>query len=95
MRCLSSFPLAVACAALPDAGANQVCLLADDPREEDTLAAVAMDEADDDADALVAPSSPRIRMLTYGAASGADRGALAAELALASHARGLERPPRG
>ncbi|HET7540286.1 MAG TPA: hypothetical protein VFK05_10465 [Polyangiaceae bacterium] len=95
VRCLSGLPLVLACAALPDLGQNQVCLLADDPREEDTLAPVAVDDADDDTDALLAPSPPRVRLLTYRAASGLDRGALAADLALASHARGLERPPRG
>jgi len=94
VRCLSGFPLTVACAALPDFGADQLCPLSDEPREEDTLAPVLMDDTDDGADALLTPSQPRIRVLTYGNASGVDRGALAAARALSSHARGLERPPR-
>jgi hypothetical protein len=94
VRCLSSFPVAAACAALLEPGVNQLCPVSDEPREEDTLAPVAMDDADDGADAVITPTSPSIRLLTYGAASGADCGALAADRALSSHARGLERPPR-
>ena len=94
VRCLSGFPLAVACAALPDFGADQVCPPSDEPREEDTLAPVVMDDSDDGVDAVLTPLTPRIRVLTHGKASGPDRGALAADRALSSHARGLERPPR-
>jgi hypothetical protein len=94
VRCLSGLPLTVACAALPDFGADQACPLSDEPREEDTLAPVVMDGADDGADALLSPSQPRIRLLTHHHASGAECGALAADRALSSHARGLERPPR-
>ena len=94
VRCLSGFPLTVACAALPDFGADQLCPLSDEPREEDTLAPIVTDDADDGADALITPPPPRIRVLKHGRASGADRGALAADRALSSHARGLERPPR-
>ena len=94
VRCLSGFPLTVACAALPDFGADQLCPLSDEPREEDILAPVVMDDADDGADALIAPPPPRIRVLKHGHAAGAERGALAADRALSSHARSLERPPR-
>lgn len=94
VRCLSGFPLAAACAALPDLGIDQLCPLSDEPREEDTLAAVVMDDADDGVDALIAPGEPRIRLLTYGEHSGADCGASVADRALSSHARDLERPPR-
>jgi hypothetical protein len=95
VRCLSSFPLAAVCAAAgPDSAAERFCPLTDEPREDDTLAPVSMDDSDDAADAAIAPAPPRIRLLTHGAASAADCGALAAELALSSHARGLDRPPR-
>jgi hypothetical protein len=95
VRCLSGFPLTMACAAVPDSGAEQLCPPpSDEPREEDTLAPIVTDDADDGADALITPPQPRIRVLTHGRTSGADRGALAADRALSSHARGLERPPR-
>jgi len=94
VRCLSGFPLVAACAALPDFGTDQLCPLSDEPREEDTLAAVVLDDSDDGADALVTPGEPRIRVLTHGENSGADCGASAADRALASHSRDLERPPR-
>jgi len=99
VRGSSSASLAMACAALASAGADRVCVSADEPREQEEAAlAAAMDAADDDtdddADTVVAPSTPRIRVLAHGAAARARHGALAAELALASHARSLERPPR-
>jgi len=94
VRCLSGFPLAVACAALPDLGADQLRPVSDEPREEDTLALVAMDDSDDDSDVVITPAQPSIRLLSHGEPSGADCGALAADRALSSHARGLERPPR-
>lgn len=94
VRCLSGLPLTLACAAVPDFGADQLCLPSDEPREEDTLAPVAMDDSDDGADALITPAEPRIRLLTHDKSAGADCGALAEERALSSHARGLERPPR-
>lgn len=94
VRCLSGFPLTVACAALPGFGAAQLCPLSDEPREEDTLAPVVMDDSDDGADGVITPAQPRIRLLSYGGSSGAECGAWAADLALASHARDLERPPR-
>jgi hypothetical protein len=96
VRGSSVLSLALSCA-VPDPSADQLCPLADEPREESALASVvidAIDDADDDADAALAPSLPRIRLLSGGEASGMDRAALAAKLALASHARGLERPPR-
>jgi len=94
VRCLSGLPLALACAALPDFGADQVCPLSNEPREEDTLAPVVLDDADDGVDALITPAQPRIRVLPHGSAPGAVRGTLATDRALSSHARGLERPPR-
>lgn len=94
VRCLSGFPLTVACAALPNFGADQLCPLSDEPREEETLAPVVMDDSDDDADGVITPAQPRIRLLSHGDSSGADCGALATALALSSHARDLERPPR-
>ncbi|MEI9954553.1 MAG: hypothetical protein WDO74_37695 [Pseudomonadota bacterium] len=92
-RCVSGFPLAV-CVALPEPGATEICPPSDQPHEQDTLAAVALDDSDDDADPVVAPSAPRIRLLRDGALAATDCGALAAERALASHAPSLERPPR-
>ena len=94
VRCLSGFPLATACVALSEAGASEICSASDEPREEATLAPVAVEDSDDGADAVIAPSEPRIRLLTHGQASGVDRGALAAARALPSHAPNLERPPR-
>ncbi|MEI9940681.1 MAG: hypothetical protein WDO69_25995 [Pseudomonadota bacterium] len=94
VRCLSGLSLPSACVAVPEAGATEVCPASDQPREEDTLAPVAMDDADDGADALIAPTPPHIRLLAHGEASAADCGALAADRALPSHAPSLERPPR-
>jgi len=94
VRCLGGFPLAAACAALPAVGVAEVCP-ADEPRDEDdTLAPVAMDDADDGSDAVIAPAEPRIRLLTHGRPSGDVCGALAAARALPSHAPSLDRPPR-
>lgn len=84
----------VACGASPDFGADQLCPASGEPREEDTLAPVATSDADDGVDAVIAPAQPRIRLLKDAYGSGAHCGASAAERALASHARGLERPPR-
>lgn len=94
VRCLGGFPLVVECGSLVAAGALELCPASDEPREQDTLAPVAMDDSDDGCDALITPSTPRVRLLSYGEPSGAECGALASERALASHARGLERPPR-
>jgi hypothetical protein len=94
VRCLSGLPLAVACAALPESGASEASAPTDQPREQDSLAPVAVDDSDDDADVAVAALPPRIRLLTDGEAPAVDCGALTAERALPSHAPSLERPPR-
>ena len=94
VRCLSGFPLAAGCVALSDATALEFCPASDEPREDDTLAPVAIDDSDDGADAVLAPSEPRIRLLTHGGATGQECGALAAARALPSHAPSLDRPPR-
>ena len=94
VRCLSGFPLPAACMALPEVGGSELCPASDAPREQDTLAPVAVDDADDGADAAIAASGARIRLLTHDQASATDCGASAAERALPSHAPSLERPPR-
>lgn len=94
VRCFCGFPLSVACAALPDSSADQLCPISDEPREEDTLAFVAMDDSDDGADVVITPAQPGIRLLARGEQTGADSRASTADRALSSHARGLERPPR-
>ena len=94
VRCLSGFPQVLTCVAPSTFGVTQACPPSEDPREEDSLAPVAVDDSDDDADPVVAPSPPRIRLLREGVAPGAECGALAAERALPSHAPSLDRPPR-
>jgi len=94
LRCSSGFPLTAVCSSLSEFGASQFCPASEEPHEQDTLAAVFSDDSDDGADALIAPTAPRIQLLTHGAATRGDRGALAAERALPSHAPSLERPPR-
>ena len=94
VRCLGGFPAVLSCASLPTSGVTEACPPSEVPREDDSLAPVAIDDSDDDADPVVAASPPRIRLLSHGDASGADRGALAAERALPSHAPSLDRPPR-
>ena len=95
VRFLSGFP-AVDCLALAlsGGGAIELCPASEEPREEDTLAPVATDDADDGADALIAPAPLRVRLRPYGELPSAKCGALAVERALASHAPSLERPPR-
>ena len=80
--------------ATPTAEATRVSPASDEPREPDALAAIDLDDSDDDVDAVLAPSPVRIRLLTYGAALAGDSGALTAERALPSHAPSLDRPPR-
>lgn len=94
VRCLSGFPSALACAALPESGAIGIGPASDGPREEDSLAPVAIDDSDDANDLVLAPSPLGVRLLTYAAPTAAECGALAAERALSSHAPNLERPPR-
>ena len=95
VRCLSGFPSVLTCVALPISGSTQACPPSDnEPREEDSLAPVAVEDLDDDADPVVAPLAPRIRLLGDGQAPVAECGALAAERALPSHAPSLDRPPR-
>ncbi|HKO52399.1 MAG TPA: hypothetical protein VJV79_32050 [Polyangiaceae bacterium] len=94
VRGLSGFPLLAACAALPELGTSGVCPASEAPRENDTLAPVAVGDWDDGADAVIAPSPLRVRLSTSRDASRNGRGALAAERALPSHAPSLERPPR-
>jgi hypothetical protein len=66
----------------------------DQPREQDALAPVAIDDSDDGSDALIAPAPPRVRLLTYGESAGSERRPWVSERALMSHAPSLERPPR-
>jgi hypothetical protein len=94
VRCLSSFPLLEACAVLPDSGMLECSPASEQPREQDALAPVAIDDSDDGSDAVIASSPPRVRLLTYGAPAGSERGPWVSERALASHAPSLERPPR-
>jgi len=94
VRCLSGFPSAVVCTALPALGASELCPASDEPREHDSLAPVAVDDSDDANDPLITPSPLRVRLLTDAEPSGAERGVLASDRALASHAPSLERPPR-
>jgi hypothetical protein len=94
VRCLSGFPWADACAALPDPGAIGVCPASDEPREHDALAPVAVDDTDDASDAVIGSSPLRVRLLAYGDPSGTQCGILAGQRALTSHAPSLERPPR-
>ncbi len=94
VRSLSGFPAAASCVALAVTGVTEACPADDQPREQDSLAPVAANDSDDDADPVVAPSPPRIRLLSDGKAFAADCGALAAERALPSHAPSLDRPPR-
>ncbi len=94
VRFLGAFPVAAECVALAAGGATEVCPASDEPREEDTLAPVAMEDSDDGSDALIAPSPLRVRLLTAGEPTGNKCGVLAADRALASHAPSLDRPPR-
>ncbi len=94
VRCLSGFPVAALCVAPPAAEAAEGCQASDQPREQDTLAPIALADSDDDADSVVVPSPPRIRLLSEGESSAAHCGVLADERALPSHAPSLERPPR-
>jgi|GEM_PF-1355547 len=94
VRCLGGFPLVAACAALPGVGVAEICPASDQPRGDDTLAPVAIDDAEDGSDAVLAPTEPRIRVLTHGKLAGPECGALAGSRALPSHAPILDRPPR-
>lgn len=95
VRFLSGFPaLDCLALALSGDGAIEFCPASDEPRDEDTLAPVAMDDVDDDADALIAPTPLRVRLRPSGEPPAAKCGVLAVDRALASHAPSLERPPR-
>jgi hypothetical protein len=95
VRCLGGFPWPEACFAVPDSGTVEACPASDGPREQAAFAPVAVDDREDDgSDVVITPSPPRVRLLTHGAPSGAERGMLARERALTSHAPSLERPPR-
>jgi len=95
VRCLGGLPLVAVCAALPAAGVVEACPPCDEPREQDALAPIAFgDVDDDDAEPVVVPFPPRIRLLNDADPRGAESGAWAAQRVLSSHARNLERPPR-
>ena len=94
VRSLGGFPLVAECGALMVSGASELCPASDEPREEDTLAPVTMDDSDDSVDALITPAPVRVRLLTYREPSAAECGVLAEERALPSHAPSLDRPPR-
>ena len=94
VRCSSGLPLAVACVALPGSGVDEACAPSEQPREQDSLAPIPVDDSDDDSDPVIASSAPRIRLLSDGEPSGAECGSWAGERALPSHAPSLERPPR-
>jgi len=96
VRFVGGFPWAADGLALAlDVGsASEVCPASDEPREQDTLAPVAMDDSDDSSDAVIAPSPLHVRVLAYGEPPAKKCGVMAVERALASHAPSLERPPR-
>jgi len=99
---LAGLPLAVACAAddLPTANTD-VCVASHDgshPGSEDT-APLDLDDSDDDEAAhgsapLMTPPGTRVDVPVREAAVGLGCGALAEQLALSSHVRDLDRPPR-
>jgi hypothetical protein len=95
MRCSSGLPLALVCNyALPES-AHVVCPGSEEPASEDSLAPVAVDDdSDDDADPLLSARAVEVTLLTFAEPASKLRGTLASELALTSHARSLERPPR-
>ena len=98
---LAGLPLAVACAAddAPAVGAD-VCDGSRDSHEANNdMAPLDLDDGDDDEAAhgsapLMTPPSPHADVPVCEPAIGLGRGALAEELALASHVRDLDRPPR-
>ncbi len=99
---LAGLPLAVACAAgdLPPAGADLWVESRDGSHEANNEATpLDLDDSDDDEAAhgsapLMTPPSPRLDVPVRDAAVGIGCGALAEELALTSHVRDLDRPPR-
>jgi hypothetical protein len=95
VRCVSGLPLAALCVA-GALGSAEAHPCSDEPREQDALAPVAVDDSDDDADPdpVVASTAPRIRLLSDGEPCAAECAAMEAEPSLPSHARSLERPPR-
>jgi hypothetical protein len=99
---LAGLPLAVACAVddLPAAGTDSCVDSRDGSHEASNAAApLDLDDSDDDEAAhgsapLMTPPSPRLEVPVREAAVGLGCGALAEVLALASHVRDLDRPPR-
>lgn len=99
---LAGLPLAVACAAdeLPVDG-SCVCVGSHDGSHEanNDATPLDLDDSDDDEAAhgsapLMTPPSPPLDVPVRDAAVGIGSGALAEVLALASHVRDLDRPPR-
>jgi hypothetical protein len=107
---LAGLPLAVACAAGDLSSADSdVCVASASAygshgshgshEAGDDAAPLDLDDSDDDEAAhgsapLMTPPSPRVDVPVREAATGIGCGALADQLALASHVRGLDRPPR-
>jgi hypothetical protein len=85
---------------LPAVGSSQCCSDSRDGSPEgDDAAPLDLDDSDDDeADhgsaPLMTPPSPLVNVPARAAAAGLGRGALAEQLALSSHVRDLDRPPR-
>jgi hypothetical protein len=99
---LASLPLAVACAADdPSVPGGVACVASSAGSHEgnDDAALLELDDSDDDEAAygsapLMSPPSSPVRVPTRAAALGLGRGARPEVLALASHVRDLDRPPR-
>ena len=98
---LAGLPLAVACAAddLPVVGTDICADSRDSHDANNDVAPLDLDDSDDDEAAhgsapLMTPPSPRVDVPVREAAVGLGSGALAEALALTSHVRDLDRPPR-
>jgi hypothetical protein len=96
VRCLGAFPLPVANAGSQLASSSvEARSSSGAPVDQGSMAiSEADDDADDGAEALIAPAAVRLVALAPATASGLDGGARAHERALPSHAPSLDRPPR-
>lgn len=98
---LAGLPLAVACAAaeLPTANTDACVDSRGSHDTDDDAPPLNLDDSDDDEAAhgsapLMTPPSPQVDVPVREASAGLGSGALAEQLALASHVRDLDRPPR-
>jgi hypothetical protein len=96
VRCLGAFPLLVANADSPLTGRSVEARSSSGvPVDPGSMAiSEADDDADDGAEAFIAPAAVRLVALAPAAAAGLVGGARAHERALPSHAPSLDRPPR-